>query len=108
MRLKLSIIILIGTALGLSGCSSTATTPGVDTIEIKDMKFIPDTITVDKGDTIIWVNKDMVAHNVTDETPNSWSSGVISSDGSWKWVASDSANYYCSIHAVMKGVVKIK
>jgi plastocyanin len=34
----------------------------VDTVEIKDMKFQPAEITVKKGDTIVWINHDMVTH----------------------------------------------
>jgi len=101
-------ISLVFIALGLSGCSSAPSKFKVDTVEIKDMKFVPDKITVNTGDTIIWVNKDMVAHNVTSEAADSWASGVIPSDSSWKWVASDSASYYCSIHTIMKGVIEVK
>lgn len=31
------------------------------------MKFVPDDITVKKDDTIVWINRDMTAHDVTEE-----------------------------------------
>lgn len=78
------------------------------TVEIKDMKFVPDDITVNKGDTIIWVNKDMVAHDVTEEDTKAWTSSVITPEQSWKMEVTNSANYYCSIHVVMKGKIRVE
>jgi plastocyanin len=74
---------------------------------IKDMKFIPDTISVNKGDTIIWINRDMMAHDVT-EANSAWTSGPIAADSSWKMAVTDEAEYYCSIHVVMKGSIALK
>jgi len=92
----------------LNGCSSAPPKPKVYTVEIKDMKFIPEDITVKKGDTIIWINKDMVTHDVTEEVSKAWSSGPIQSGGSWKMPVTDEANYYCSIHMVMKGKIELE
>jgi plastocyanin len=72
------------------------------------MKFVPADITVHKGDTVIWINKDMVAHDVTEETAKAWTSSPISFGGSWKMEVTEEADYYCSIHAVMKGKLKLE
>jgi len=72
------------------------------------MKFVPETIIVAKGDTIIWVNKDMMAHDVTEEASKTWSSGPIAADQSWKMAVSNEAKYYCSIHTVMKGKIELE
>ena len=37
------------------------TEPKVHTIEIKQMKFQPSELTVQKGDTVVWINQDIVA-----------------------------------------------
>ena len=92
----------------LNGCSSTPEKPKVYTVEIKDMKFVPQDITVKKGDTIVWVNNDMVAHDITEETSKAWSSGPLPAGKSWKLAITDGANYYCSIHAVMKGKIELE
>ncbi len=39
----------------------------VYTVEIRNMKFVPDSITVNKGDEVVFVNRDMVTHCVTEE-----------------------------------------
>ena len=89
-------------------CSSTPQKPKVLTVEIKDMKFVPKNITVNKGDTIVWINRDLVVHDVTEETSKAWTSGPIIAGGSWKMAIAEKANYYCSIHVVMKGKIELE
>lgn len=91
-----------------AGCASTSQKPAVFTVEIKDMKFVPDIITVNIGDTIVWINRDLVAHDATEETSKAWTSGPIASGESWKMAVSEPADYYCSIHVVMKGKIQVK
>lgn len=100
-------IFIIVMAMLLGSCASNARKPKLYTVEIKDMKFVPDDITVKKGDTILWINQDMMGHDVTEEH-NSWTSSVIPAGGSWKMEATDFVNYYCSIHVVMKGKIRIE
>jgi plastocyanin len=92
----------------LNSCSSPPEKPKIYTVEIKDMKFVPEDITVKKGDTIVWVNDDMVTHDVTEETSKAWSSGPLPAGKSWKHVVTDEAGYYCSIHVVMKGKIELE
>lgn len=74
-------------------------------IEIKKMKFIPANITVNKGDTVRFVNNDLVMHDVTEELHKSWTSSPLSVGNSWDLVVSQSAEYICSLHVVMKGKI---
>jgi plastocyanin len=73
------------------------------TVEIKQMQFMPAELTVQKGDTVVFVNKDFLVHNVTEETNKAWASDSLSTDDSFSKVIMESANYYCSLHPVMKG-----
>src|SRR4026208_2089574 len=73
------------------------------TVEIRGMKFQPAELVVRKGDTVVWVNKDIVAHDVTEEPGKAWSSSTLVPGQSWSLIVTQSANYYCSIHVVMKG-----
>ena len=77
--------------------------PHLDTILISDLKFHPEEIKIRKGDTIIWINKDLVTHCVTEANNKSWTSLPIPSSGSWKKVITENTAYYCAIHVVMKG-----
>ena len=80
----------------------------VYTVEIKNMKFVPDSLVVKKGDEIVFVNRDIVDHCVTEEKNNSWTSGKLHSDGSYLLVAKESTIYYCAIHQVMKGKIIVQ
>ncbi len=77
--------------------------PKAHTVEIKQMKFQPAELSVQKGDTVVWINNDMVAHDVTEEADKAWTSSLIPVGQSWSLVVTESADYYCSIHVVMKG-----
>lgn len=79
-----------------------------DTVWMIGVKFQPETITVNKGDTIVWINKDIVAHNVTVLPNEEWTSGDIEVGGSWKMVIEESFDYYCTVHPPMKGKVEVK
>jgi plastocyanin len=72
------------------------------------MKFYPEVLSVCKGDTVIFLNNDMVVHDVTEENKKLWTSGPLPEDSSWRMVVTDPADYYCSIHVVMKGKLLVK
>jgi plastocyanin len=69
------------------------------------MKFHPVEIKVHKGDTVVWMNLDIVAHCVTEVSNKPWTSMAILSGGSWKMAVTQSSDYYCAIHPVMKGKI---
>ena len=81
--------------------------PQTHIVEIKGMLFEPADLKVHKGDTVIWINKDIVAHDVTEEN-KAWASPTLASDSSWKKVITKSDSYYCSIHLVMKGDLTVE
>jgi plastocyanin len=78
------------------------------TVEIKQMKFQPAELTIQKGDTVVWINHDIVAHDVTEEPGKTWTSSLIRPGESWRFTISQSADYYCSIHVVMKGKLVVQ
>lgn len=75
----------------------------LDTVTIQMMKFNPEQLNVHIGDTVMWLNKDLVAHTVESYQNNKFYSDTIQPQGSWKLVVIDSAAYYCSIHPAMQG-----
>ena len=96
----------------LNSCTSTPEKPvhkvekvvhKVYNVEIKQMQFQPPELTLQKGDTVVWTNHDIVTHDVTEEKGKLWTSGPLAPGQSWSLVVTESADYYCSIHVVMKG-----
>jgi len=98
-------ILLFISILLLNSCNSTLekNPPQVYTVLISGMKFQPAELTVHRGDTVIWVNQDMVMHDVTEEPGKAWTSSPLPAGKSWSMAVTQSADYYCSIHQVMKG-----
>lgn len=84
-------------------------TAGPDTVIIYRMQFTPANINVKKGDTVVWINKDIVVHDVT-EKDKLWTSGNIPNDGTtaFKRVADSSFDYFCSIHPTMTASVTVQ
>jgi plastocyanin len=82
--------------------------PKLYTVEIKQMQFQPAELQLHRGDTVLFVNRDMVDHNVTEEAQKAWSSSALATGKSWKLVPTQSASYYCTIHQVMKGKLVVQ
>jgi plastocyanin len=78
------------------------------TVTLKEMQFQPAITTASEGDTIIFINHDMVVHNVTEAAHREWTSSNLPPGQSWKFIVKSSAEYYCTIHPVMKGRIVLK
>lgn len=77
------------------------------TVTIFRMKYHPAQINVKKGDTVIWINKDFVPHDVTEETTQKWTSKPFNQGEQWSKVVNEDVKYFCNLHKVMKGTITI-
>jgi plastocyanin len=77
-------------------------------VEITQMKFYPAELKVKKGDKVMFVNHDLVTHDVTEESRKAWSSSPLTTDQTWILEVTEGVNYYCSIHPVMKGKIMVE
>ena len=100
--------ILFFSSCNFSDENTPQPTHSVDTVVIRQMQFIPAVLNVKIGDTVVWINKDMVDHNVTEETGKAFYSDTLAVGKSWKMAVKDSANYLCTIHPTMKGKLVLK
>jgi plastocyanin len=113
-------VIFLCTLFLLNGCSSpdtnksknesaeqkTSTTS--DTVVLQQMQFIPVVVNAKIGDTIVWINKDLVDHDITADSGKAFYSDTLHVGKIWKMAVTDSASYHCSIHPTMKGKIVIK
>ena len=83
-------------------------TPRVHRVEISQMQFKPATLMVSKGDTVEFINKDLVTHDATESSGKPWKSPALASGDSWRKAVTKSADYYCSFHPVMKGKIVVE
>jgi len=77
-------------------------------IEIRQMKFEPGELKIHSGDKVTWINRDILLHDVTQQPDKMWSSGPMEAGASWSTTFTESADYYCSIHVVMKGRIVVE
>ena len=92
-----------GTAAGAS-----AGKPATHRVVIDGLKYDPEMLTVRRGDTVIWTNKDPFPHTVT--APGKFDSRDIAAGGSWKYIARSAGeySYVCALHPNMKGVLRVE
>ena len=109
-------IFLFLSVLLFVGCNNNSNTkaitkdsyiPQTHIVEIKDMQFQPADLTVHKGDTVVWINKDIVAHDVTEKN-KTWASPPLLNEASFKKAITESDSYFCSIHVVMLGKLTVE
>jgi plastocyanin len=83
--------------------------PKTHTVTIEGMRFQPERLTVARGDTIVWVNKDLVPHTATSERGR-FDSQAIQTEESWNFMATQEGEfpYVCTFHPTMKAVLNVK
>lgn len=94
--------------------SSTTTNTDPNAITIQGNAFQPAALTVKKGTTVTWTNKDSYAHTVTSgisPNPNgTFNSNNVSANQtfSFKFDNTGSFDYFCMIHTSMKAKITVE
>ena len=68
----------------------------------------PESLTVAVGDTVRWVNHDVVPHSATagPDSARIFDSGSIPAGGEWsRVVPAGRTDYFCIFHPTMRGVL---
>jgi plastocyanin len=78
------------------------------TVAIDGVKYDPPTVTVKRGDTVTWTNKDPFPHTVTAQ--GAFDSKEIAADGKWSYVARKPGryDYICTLHPNMKATLVVE
>lgn len=101
-------------ALSLLVCSMLAAAPKhrkpkTHTVVMEGMEFRPAVLTINSGDTMVWVNKDLVEHTATSTTAG-FDSKMIRPGQSWKYTIRTGGDvaYFCTYHPTMTGTLRVK
>ena len=80
-----------------------------DTVAIRAFKYQPASLTVEVGDTVIWVNEDIVPHTAT-ASGKRFDSRSVDAQRSWRYVPDRKGTfpYACTFHPMMKGAVIVR
>jgi plastocyanin len=76
---------------------------------INNFSFVPQILTINAGDTVVWTNNDSTAHTVTADA-GAFNSPTIGNGGSFSFTFNTAGTYryHCSIHPSMTGQVVVK
>ena len=105
VAVALSLITTAGCSRGAADAQKSAT----HTVVMDGTRFQPDDLTVNVGDSIVWINKDPFPHTATSEA-GGFDSDEIESGQSWTFEASKAgeSRYICTLHRTMKGMLRVK
>lgn len=97
---RLAFAVLAAAALPVAAATHTVT--------IEGMKFVPETLTVKKGDRIVWNNRDVVPHTAT--AKGAFDSRSIAAGKRWSHVARKAGRhaYVCTFHPGMKATLVVQ
>lgn len=78
-------------------------------VEIRGFEYHPKRLEVSVGDTVVWVNRDMVAHTAT-ARDTAWDSGTIATDSTSHRVVRSKgrSSYICTYHPNMTGTLVVR
>lgn len=104
---KTWLIAVIILSIVISGCTAqkTQSQPATgNSIDIVDFSFNPDTITVTKGTTVTWTNKDSASHTVKG---TAFTSETLNQGQSYSYTFNEAGTfeYQCGIHPSMRAKV---
>jgi plastocyanin len=91
------------------GAAGDQSKPRTYTITMEGMRFQPEVLALATGDTVVWVNKDLVPHTATSKA-GGFDSKVIAAAESWRYTVRKKGDipYICTFHPMMKGLLRVK
>jgi plastocyanin len=83
--------------------------PKTHTVVMQDMEFTPAVLTIKAGESVEWVNKDAMPHNVFSKE-GGFESDDLPEGKSFKYTAEKKGEfpYLCTLHRSMKGTLKVE
>lgn len=99
---------LLYIVVGAGVASAAGDKAATHTVVIEGVKYTPEALTVKRGDTVVWVNKDPFPHTVT--AKGAFDSNEIAAGKSWKFAARKVGEYAytCTFHPNMTGTLKVE
>lgn len=103
MKQSLILIATLGLASMAASSGAGPESSRSHTIEISGMKFLPDSLDVERGDTVVWINRDIFPHTSTGLRKPGWDSGVLQQGKEYRFIATRAGreDYRCELHPTM-------
>jgi plastocyanin len=107
--MRAAFIAVLSAGALLAASSSALPAPAKKhTVIIDGSRYEPASLTVKRGDSVRWVNKDPFPHTAT--STGHFDSRDIGAGKSWTYVAKKAGefSYICTLHPNMKGTLKVE
>lgn len=77
------------------------------TVNIQEFDFDPAVLKIKQGETVTWLNKDIVTHQINTDQFNS---NIFATNESFSYTFNNVGNfdYYCDLHPSMKGLIIVE
>lgn len=111
MRTAIIVLALLVCSAGAGGAQSARKSkPVTHTVTIDATSYRPATVTLKRGDTVVWENKDVIPHTATSKKAGLFDSGTIAPGGKWKMTfkTEGDVEYFCTFHPTMQGTLRVK
>ncbi len=106
--LMAAMLLVFGTGCTAGGgATPSAQATDKNTVVIQNYRYTPSEITIQKGETVTWINMDSIVHTATG---SGFDSGNLSYGKSYKHTFNEAGmfDYYCIPHPYMTGKVIVK
>jgi plastocyanin len=83
--------------------------PVTHTVRIDATRYEPQRLVIREGDTVVWVNEDLLPHTVT-ATGRAFDSEVLVQGARWRFTAQAAGDfdYACTFHPTMTGRLEVR
>lgn len=97
------------TVCAVGGFAGESRRPTEHTVVIEAMRYEPEVLSIAAGDSVTWVNKDVVPHTATSAAAG-FDSQAIQSDGSWTHTLHEKGEfpYFCTFHPAMTAKIVVE
>ena len=101
-------LVLVVCSLGPSAAACVRK-PTTHTVTIDATRFEPAVLTVTAGDTVVWINKDIIPHTATSQT-GLFDSGALATGQSFRYTPQQTGElaYLCTFHPTMRATLIVK
>ena len=96
--------------VGTSTQSEAAESNDIVSVGMDDIKFMPEEITVDAGQRIVWTNNEAVPHNVTAREGADFASDTLQQGDTFEYTPQEAGtiDYVCTIHPQQTGRITVR
>ncbi|MDB5170423.1 MAG: plastocyanin [Candidatus Saccharibacteria bacterium] len=88
----------------------TAAAQSTSNVTIQNSAYSPTSVTVEKGTTVTWTNRDSTPHTVTADSGSGPNSGQLKNGQSYSYTFAQAGTfaYHCTLHPQMKATAIVK